>query len=88
MTHTTSDPFDRAVHRSAASAYQRQQAGWRIHFAVYAAVQVLLFATWGIVWATGGTAFPWPIFPLLGWGIGVVAHDAAVRNSPEREVIT
>lgn len=88
MTETTTDPFDRAVHRSATSARERHQAGWRIHFAVYLAVQVLLFAIWGIVWANGGTAFPWPVFPLLGWGIGVVAHYAAVRNGPEREVVT
>lgn len=86
MTNATTDPFDRAVRRSAASTYQRQQAGWRIHLAVYLAVQTLLFATWGIVWASGGTAFPWPVFALLGWGIGVVAHYVAVRNSPEREL--
>jgi 2TM domain len=86
MTDTRSDPFDRAVHRTAVSAARRQWAGWRIHFAVYVAVQVLLFATWGIVWASGGTAFPWPVFPLLGWGIGVVAHYAAVRYGPDREL--
>jgi 2TM domain len=88
MTERASDPFERAVHRSAAGAYQRQWAAWRIHLMVYVAVQVLLFATWGVVWAFGGTAFPWPVFALLGWGIGVVAHYAAVRHSPEREVVT
>ena len=43
--------------------------GFYIHAAVYAGVNVLLFFTW---WFTGG--FPWFVFPLLGWGVGLLAH--------------
>lgn len=43
--------------------------GFYIHLAVYSGVNVMLFLIW---WFTGG--FPWFIFPLLGWGVGLLAH--------------
>jgi hypothetical protein len=43
--------------------------GFYIHAAVYAGVNVLLFFIW---WLRGG--FPWFVFPLLGWGVGLLAH--------------
>jgi hypothetical protein len=54
--------------------------GFQIHFAAYVAVNLLLIvvnllATPGVYW------FYWP---LLGWGIGIVAHGAAVYYSGGR----
>ncbi len=43
--------------------------GFYIHLAAYSGVNVMLFFIW---WFTGG--FPWFVFPLLGWGVGVLAH--------------
>ncbi|HYZ94085.1 MAG TPA: 2TM domain-containing protein [Actinomycetota bacterium] len=65
------DAFERAAQRE----LDAPKLGFRIHFAVYIGVQVLLIATWALVsnW-DDGIPFPWPIFPLLGWGIGVAAH--------------
>ncbi len=77
------DPFDRAVQKELVDG---RRVGFRIHLFVYLAVQVLLVATW---WMTsdGGNVMPWFIFPMLGWGIGLVAHYAAVRplsaNQPQ-----
>jgi hypothetical protein len=34
-----------------------------------------------VVWQLGGTAHPWFVYPLLGWGIGLAVHYAAVRDS-------
>jgi len=58
--------------------------GFYIHFTVYVAVNVALFFVW---WFTRNIpvyvestrtyatiSFPWFIFPLIGWGIGVLAH--------------
>ena len=42
------------------------------HFAIYIAVNLLLIAIWYVT--TGPHSFPWFIFPLFGWGIGIVAH--------------
>jgi hypothetical protein len=39
---------------------------------IYIAVNLFLFAQW---WAIAGPeVFPWPVFVLFGWGIGVAAH--------------
>jgi hypothetical protein len=43
-------------------------------------VNILLFFVW---WFTRGydipgASFPWFFFPLVGWGIGLVAHYVAV----------
>jgi eukaryotic-like serine/threonine-protein kinase len=39
---------------------------------VYLLVNVLLIG----VWAASGAGYFWPIWPILGWGIGVAAHAA------------
>jgi len=44
-----------------------------LHAAVYVAVQVALVG----IWALAGGGYPWFVFPILGWGIGLVAHGAA-----------
>ena len=43
--------------------------GFYIHVAVYSGINVMLFFIW---WFRGG--FPWFVFPLLGWGVGLLAH--------------
>jgi len=48
--------------------------GFYIHFAVYIGVNLLLV----IIWATTGAGFPWFIFPLGGWGIGILFHFLGV----------
>jgi hypothetical protein len=45
--------------------------GFLIHFTVYIAVNILLVLIWTFV---AGRGFPWFIFPLCGWGIGVLFH--------------
>ena len=40
------------------------------HIVVYIAVNAMLVA----IWAVTGAGFFWPIFPILGWGIGVAAN--------------
>jgi DUF1707 SHOCT-like domain/2TM domain len=40
------------------------------HLRVFLAVQLLLVA----IWALTGAGYFWPIWPFMGWGIGVVVH--------------
>jgi 2TM domain len=56
--------------RARAVARLRNQAAFRTHLMVYIAVNLFLVAIW---WLTARTFF-WPIFPIGGWGIGIVAH--------------
>ena len=58
----------------------RAKRGFWVHLAVYLAVNTLLVSIWA---ASSGDYF-WPVWPMLGWGIGVVAHAAAVLVGPSK----
>jgi hypothetical protein len=51
----------------------------RTHERTYVAVMALLVA----IWALTGMGYFWPIWPMLGWGIGVLA-DAGRLGRPCR----
>jgi hypothetical protein len=51
----------------------------RTHERTYVAVMLLLVA----IWALTGAGYFWPIWPMLGWGIGVLA-DAGRLGRPCR----
>lgn len=62
-----------------------------VHFAMYAVANVGMFA----IWFLSGRGYPWFLWPLMGWGIGVVAHfigifigpgSSAERRAIDREV--
>ncbi len=40
------------------------------HLRVFIAVQLLLLA----IWAFTGAGYFWPVWPFMGWGIGVLVH--------------
>ena len=42
-----------------------------IHLAVYVCVNIFLVIIWAF---PAGGGFPWFIFPLAGWGIGILFH--------------
>ena len=71
-----------AEHRRRRSALEQSV---RVHLAVYVVVNVALVAIWAL---TGGGYF-WPIWSILGWGIGVGCHAAPLlarrQESPPRE---
>ena len=59
----------------------RAKLGFYIHLTVYVCVNIGLFLIW--LFTRGDTSipnasFPWFIFPLGGWGIGLIAHGLAV----------
>lgn len=90
------DPFARAVARvdaaekaerdaKIARARSRFNSGhrkaFRIHLTVFIAVNLMLFAIWLTTWQLNDApGYPWFIWPLFGWGIGLAAHWAAVRD--------
>jgi len=49
--------------------------GFYIHLTVYILVNILLVLVWAF--AAGG-GFPWFVFPLVGWGIGLLFHGLGV----------
>ena len=58
-----------------------------VHLALYICINAFLIIIWAFV-ADGG--FPWFIFPLFGWGIGIVFHFLEVfvlKGKVEKEAI-
>ncbi|EIU58772.1 2TM domain protein [Mycobacteroides abscessus subsp. bolletii 1S-154-0310] len=90
------DAFERAVERAERKAEEDQQrlarkrlewiarmnrTAFQIHASTYTAVQVLLIVIWALTWRFDhGTAYPWFVYPLLGWGIAVIVHYVVARN--------
>ena len=50
-----------------------------LHAVTYAIVNTGLV----FLWAMTGTGYPWFVWPLFGWGIGVVAHAVRVFAGPD-----
>ncbi|HEX9716312.1 MAG TPA: 2TM domain-containing protein, partial [Actinomycetota bacterium] len=57
----------------------KKKRDFRGHVLVYVLVNTFLVVIW---WLTGAHFF-WPIFPILGWGIGVVMNAWDVYRSEE-----
>ncbi len=47
----------------------------RQHASVFVLINVLLVA----IWAASGGGYFWPVWPLVGWGIGLAKQAAAAR---------
>jgi hypothetical protein len=52
----------------------------RAHERTYVAVMLLLVA----IWALTGAGYFWPIWPMLGWGIGVLADGGRLGRPCRR----
>jgi uncharacterized membrane protein len=74
-------PIEDADLRARALARLNKKREFFTHLFVYAVVNAVLIA----IWAMTGATFFWPIFPLLGWGIGVVFHALDVYQRPISE---
>ena len=46
------------------------EIGFRVHLASYVAVVLGLW----LIWPLTGAGYPWPIWTMLGWGLGVLGH--------------
>jgi hypothetical protein len=50
------------------------------HLRVYVSIMALLV----VIWALTGMGYFWPIWPILGWGLGIVSHANALRRPTAR----
>jgi uncharacterized ion transporter superfamily protein YfcC len=48
----------------------KKKRDFHTHLLMYVAVNAFLV----VIWAVTSAGFFWPIFPILGWGIGLVAN--------------
>ncbi|WP_059015612.1 DUF1707 domain-containing protein [Mycobacterium sp. M26] len=70
----------RADPQRAAAVKRAARASVRIHLTAYAAMVVIVLTVWLAVALTAGAWYFWPIWPILGGGIGLVGHSLPVRS--------
>ncbi|HEY2947513.1 MAG TPA: 2TM domain-containing protein [Micromonosporaceae bacterium] len=58
--------------------------GMRLHLAAYLAGSALMIGIWLAVGIAAGAWYPWPIWPILGWGLGVAGHIVPVGRAVRR----
>ena len=63
---------------AAARERPRRRGPDRDHLRAYIAVNLMLVA----IWALTGAGYFWPIWPILGWGIGLVADSGGRLRGP------
>lgn len=73
------DRIRRADPRRRAARMVAARRGVRIHLAAFVAMAVAVLAVWAAVAVTTGAWYFWPIWPILGAGIGLISHALAVR---------
>ncbi len=69
-----------------ARALERLKA--KREFSAHVLAYVLVNAFLIVIWAVTDSGFFWPIFPILGWGIGLAFHAWDVfRSGPSEDQI-
>ena len=62
----------------------KERIGFKAHLTTYISVITFL---WVIAFVTGSIHdHPWPIYPMFGWGIGLVAHYFAAYRKYDKWV--
>lgn len=71
------DPRRRAARIAAA------RRGVHAHLAVYLAMVVIVLTVWAAVALTTDATYFWPIWPILGAGIGLVGHAVSIPRDKQ-----
>ena len=67
------DEFAQAAFREREARQILKRRTFYLHLSIYIAVNLMLIG----IWALAGGGFPWFLFVIMGWGIGIVAHGAS-----------
>jgi hypothetical protein len=70
--------------RTAAVRSLHRKVEFRRHLLTYVLVNVLLVAIWAVIGFTTQSWFPWPLFPIVFWGLGIVAQAWTVYGTRRR----
>jgi 2TM domain len=62
--------MEEASEREAAKKRLEEKRDFRTHVVTYLVVNSCLIG----IWAITGSGYFWPVWPVLGWGIGLVLH--------------
>ena len=56
----------------------RRRAGFKRNFTTYIVVNIFLIGVW--YFSSGAESYFWPMWPILGWGIGVAMQYTAAYH--------
>ena len=72
----------------------KERVGFKMHLRSYVIVNSGLWLIWALSnfavhsFSHFSEVFPWPVFPMLGWGIGLASHYFSVyRGGNQRSMI-
>ncbi|HLW16471.1 MAG TPA: 2TM domain-containing protein [Actinomycetota bacterium] len=70
--------------RSRALAALKKKHDFRSHVVAYVVINAMVIG----IWAVTGAGFFWPVFPILGWGVGVILNgwDVYSKQPSEQQV--
>ncbi len=69
----SSPATEREAHlREQAVRHLKKRRDFRGHLLIYVSVNLFLVVIWAMT--IGPDGFFWPVFPIVGWGIGVLAN--------------
>ena len=72
--------------RSLAIRRLHRKRDYFAHLTSYLIVNGVLVVVWLIIGLTTGAWFPWPLFPIAGWGIGLAFDTWATFGPPSRPI--
>ena len=82
MTDSTNDQRDEELWVIA-----KKRASFRRHLVSYLLVNSFLWLIWAFTGAGNGGFFPWPIWPTLGWGVGLALNYADAYMFDRKNVV-
>lgn len=67
----------------------KKRAGFKSHLVTYIVVNAFFWAIWYFTRqdVNDGSRFPWPVWPMLGWGIGIAFHFAEAYLFPKANTV-
>ena len=68
-------------HNDALWQIAKRRAAFKASLLVYALVNALLVGIWYVTSGTG--SYFWPVWPILGWGVGMLAQYIGAYHSTQ-----
>ena len=64
---------DKDLYEKARKRVQMKR-GFAVHLVMYVVVNTALV----VIWMLTGKGYPWPLWPIAGWGVGIIANAIAL----------
>ena len=76
-------PKDETALRELAVMRLKEKRDFKMHLILYVLVNIILFVIWLVIALVEGAWFPWFLFSLGGWGLGLGMHAWMVYGGRE-----